>query len=240
MTRAGRPQGQDADRSPSDGAHLDALRGHVAEILGPAGALITFSWTWYRRDHPTHLALKNCHLLLEATGDEVWWGDLDLTRRAEALSAAARAAGAALLAVFEHAPASGGAEPRLRWGDPDVVARVGPDGHIEVDPRRGYRRGDRLYRQTPAGYTRWERKWRRADPALLRPRERTRLLRRLAGVAPGELGAACRDVRLVLALSIEDDTWVASIPALECSGHGVDIQRALASLAGVVAAASGR
>lgn len=216
---------------PGDAApDLDALRRRVADVLGHPGALITWSWSRYRKDHPTHLAVRNSRVILEASGEEAWWGDLDLTRRAQALSAAARAAGVALLLAFEYAPLSDSVETRVRWGGPDVVARVGPDGRIEVDPRRGYRRGDRLYRQTPAGYVRWGRRYRRADPALLAPGERVRLLRRLAGAAPDVLPALVADARLALGIGVQGDELVLSIPALEVQGHGRDAGEALTDL----------
>ena len=212
-------------------ADLEELRRRVEQALGHPGALIAWSWSRYRRDHPTHLAVKNSGVLLSDTGDEIWWGDLDVTLHAERLREAARLVNQPLVLVYE-----GGRRADVAR-DPfgaDRVLRAFPGGHLEVDPRVGYVRRGRVYRQTGAGYARWERTHRRADPALLGPRERARILRRLAGVAPAELPRAVAEECLALTLAVDDDLWRVGIPALGLSGRHERIEVALARLAAAV------
>ncbi len=244
----------DADRAPREtrpgGAHpaaqspaapdLDELQRQVAEALGPPGALLALRFSAYRRAHPAHLAIKNAGVLLGATDTELWYGDLDLTRRADALCAAAAAIGQPLLVVHESDRPAWAIE-RGRRARADAPVRARPDGRLEVDPRAGYRRGTRLYRQTAAGYARWERHARRRDPASLSPRERARLLRQLAELGPADLPGTLTEARLALVLDVEDDAVVLRVPALGFRGSGEDIESALADLAnGLTAAAPGR
>jgi len=42
------------------------------------GRMIIFSKTFYRATHPSHILLFNA-CLFDAKGEEVWWGDVDLT-----------------------------------------------------------------------------------------------------------------------------------------------------------------
>ena len=208
---------------------LDELQRQVAAALGPPGALLALSFSAYRRAHPAHLAIKNAGVLLEATGDELWWGDLDLTVRADALRAAAAAIGQPLLVVHESDRPAWASERGRRARD-DAPVRAHPDGRLEVDPRVGYRRGPRLYRQTAAGYARWDRRYRRRDPVSLSPRERARLLRRLARVGPEELPGALAGARLALFLDVEHDAVVLRVPALGLRGSGADVEHALGAL----------
>ncbi len=196
------------------------------------------SFSAYRRAHPTHLAIKNAGVLLEATGDELWWGDLDLTDRADALRAATAAIGEPLLVVHESDRPAWATERGRRGGDAALV-RVHPDGRLEVDPRAGYARGGRLYRQTAAGHARWERRYRRRDPAQLSPRERAHLLHGSLGWAPRSLPAALAGARLALFLDVEDGAVVLRVPALELRGSGADVEAALGELRVGLLGASG-
>jgi hypothetical protein len=236
-SREPRPGGAHPDAPGPAAPDLDELPRRVAGALGHPGALITLSFTAYRRAHPAHLAIKNAGVLLESTRDELWWGDLDLTVRADALRAAAAATGQPLLVVHESGRPAWAAGRGRRGGD-DAVVRAQPDGRLEVDPRAGYARGGRLYRQTAAGSARWERRFRREDPAQLTPRERARLLRRLAEVGPEELPGALADARLALVLDVEDVAVVLRVPALGLGGNGEDVDAALADLAKALTAAA--
>ena len=210
---------------------LEELRRRAEQALGHHGALITWSWSRYRHRHATHLAVKNSGLLLAETGEEVWWGDLDVTLHAERLREAARLAGQPLILVSEAGRRADAA------GDPFeafLILRAFPDGRLDVDPRVGYVRRGRVYRQTGAGYARWEHTHRRADPAQLRPGERSRILRRLARMTPAELPRAATEERLALTLSVDDDLWRVAIPALGLSGRHERIEVALARLAAAV------
>lgn len=204
-----------------------SLRERVAAALGPAGALITSSWTWYRRWYPTHLAVKNARVLDAASGAQLWLGDLDLTRDTDRLQAAARSVGRRLPLVLECGLAGSG-----ELGvDLDFVLVAHPDGRLEPDPRRGYRRGGRLYRQTAAGYERWRRFTNRDDPARLGVRERARILARRRDVAPAELPHAARTERLAVALVIGPRRVAIAIPALGVEGQGVKVEDTLVALA---------
>lgn len=212
----------------------DVLRARVAGVLGPAGALIAFSWTAYRRRYPTHLAIKNAGVLDAASGEELWWGDLDVTRHGERVSEAARAIGRTLLLVYEGDRGRRGG----RGVDAEFVVRAHPDGRLEPDARDAYKRRGRLYRQTPDGYARWRRRAERDQPDQLGTRERIRIQHRLAATPPAELARVAREERLAVTLSLEDGVWVLTIPALGFAGRGTTFNEALTGLVEALAASA--
>lgn len=57
-------------------------------LLGGVSAIISMSSSHYRDQHPDHVALFNARVFNEA-GDEVWSGDLDLTKKGADLQALA-------------------------------------------------------------------------------------------------------------------------------------------------------
>ncbi len=220
--------------APGSADDIDALCRLAEQALGHPGALIAWSWARYRRRHPTHLAVKNAGLLLAATGDELWWGDLDVTLHAERLREAARLVGHPLALVYESGRSGDASRGPF---EAFLVLRASPDGRLDVAPRVGYVRRGRVYRQTRAGYARWERTHRRADPAQLRPRERWRILQRLSEVTPPELPRSTAEERLALTLAVDDDLWLVAIPALGLAGRDERIEEALRALATEVARA---
>lgn len=115
-------------------------------FLGPAGRLLAYSKTEYRRLFPTNVFAPNANLFTDEA--KIWFGDLDLTFDEDVVVEIAVRLGATIYVLHEHDGRFAGRdlEPNLYAavfvaradGSVKLGARVGRDvnGLLRIVPRR--------------------------------------------------------------------------------------------------------
>lgn len=78
------------------------LSEQAEEILGPSGAMISASKSGYERKHPDNEVFFNACIFDVKSGEQLWFGDIDLTLSADKLQMVANKLGKKIVVTTEY------------------------------------------------------------------------------------------------------------------------------------------